>query len=263
MKPNSRLFVRDDDVGPLTDELRLFVETFISRRIPVSYQIIPARFTQEAADFLLDVWSRYPDLIEFGQHGLKHEMMVRGRRDLREFGPEKSLAEQKADIAEGLEILRTRLKGGPDVRVFTPPRHKYNRDTILAVAAAGHTVFSAAFYPTAHHRLAYRLGRRLGMSSIRHHGISYHGRLRPEAPVAELSISVAVDDGIDLLCPGDSIAGAIRVASANDGTVGLMFHHDLYGTPERAAELRLLADRLAAPDLSCFQLLTEIADAAG
>jgi hypothetical protein len=38
-----RCFVRNDDVGALTDELKAFAEALLSREIPVSYQIIPAR----------------------------------------------------------------------------------------------------------------------------------------------------------------------------------------------------------------------------
>lgn len=258
--PEIKLFMRDDDVGALSDALRFFVETFAERSIPVSYQVIPARFTDEAADYLLGLWRRHPELIEFGQHGLAHEMMVRGRRDLREFGPERSLAEQRAVIAQGRELLRTRLGGGPEVRIFTPPRHKYNCATVVAAAEAGHRVFSAAYYPSPHHQLAYRIGRGLGISSIRHHGISYHGRRRPEAPVTELSIAVDVDDGITLLHSADASIDAIGRAGANSSLVGLMFHHEIYTTQVLRAQLVAIADRLAALGPERLGLMTALAE---
>jgi hypothetical protein len=255
-----RLFVRDDDVGALTDALRFFVETFAEREIPVSYQVIPARFTQEAADYMLDTWRRHPELIEFGQHGLTHEMTVRGRRTLREFGPERSAAEQKEVISQGLALLRTRLGGEPEIRTFTPPRHKYDGATVAAAAAAGHSVFSAAYYPSRHHQLAYRIGRVLGISSIRHHGISYHGRQRPEAAVTEVSIAVDVDDGITLLHRADETAAAISRAAARSDIVGLMFHHEIYKDPALRAELVAIADGLASLGRTRFARMRAIGE---
>ena len=255
-------FIRDDDVGALTEPLRFFVETFFERELPVSYQIIPARLTPEAADYLLGKWRRRPELIEFGQHGLTHRMTVRGRQVWREFGPERTFEQQKDDIVRGLAILRTHLGGAPPIRVFTPPQHKYDVSTVRAAAQAGHRVFSGSSYPSARHQFAYGVGRRLGLSSLRHHGISYHGRTRPEAAIAELSISVAVDNGGTLLQTAGSIDSALDKAAEASGVVGLMFHHALYETSERMAALTALADRLAglaAGPGERFQLLEPIA----
>ena len=167
-----RYFVRDDDIGELTPALRTFVEAFADRSIAVSYQIIPEQLTPECAEYLIAKEAAHPGLIEFGQHGLRHKMTLKGKQLKREFGPERSLAEQTGDIAEGLRLLRSRLGEERDIALFTPPQHKFDRHTIEAIAAAGHKVFSAACYPSPHHRLAYFLGRTLGLSSIRHHGIS-------------------------------------------------------------------------------------------
>lgn len=254
-----RYFVRDDDVGALTDPLVGFVETFVSRQIPVSYQIIPARLTEECAQFLLAAAKAHPGLVEFGQHGLRHEMTVKGRRLKREFGPERTLDEQRSDILEGLKILRERL--GPDVNVetFTPPQHKYDRSTLLAAAAAGHRIFSAACYPSRRHRLAYGLGRALGLASIRHHGISYHNRLRPEAPLFEMSIAIDVDDGKRRKLSAGGLPAAMATAAARSDAVGLMFHHALYDSASERAELAALADAMAEQDVLRFRLLGTLA----
>ncbi|MDP3748419.1 MAG: DUF2334 domain-containing protein [Phenylobacterium sp.] len=253
-----RYFVRDDDIGALTPAVTTFVEAFVARGIPVSYQIIPARLSAECADYLLAVERDHPGLIEFGQHGLTHQMMRGAKQLKREFGPEKSLDEQTADIAEGLRLLRARLGQDRDISLFTPPQHKFDRNTLLAAAAAGHRVFSAACYPTPHHRLAYALGRRLGLSSIRHHGISYHGLDRPEARLREISIAIAVDNGRAITCKSGDIPAALARAAARTDTVGLMFHHAVYA--DAPQELAAIVQRLAEIPPARFHRLGDLAE---
>lgn len=251
-----RYFVRDDDIGELTPALRTFVEAFANRAIPVSYQIIPEQLTPECAEYLIAQEAAHPGLIEFGQHGLRHKMSLKGKQLKREFGPERSLAQQTQDIAEGQRLLSSLLGGRRDIALFTPPQHKFDRNTIQAVAAAGHTVFSAACYPSPHHRLAYALGRLLGLSSIRHHGISYHGQERPEAALHEMSISIAVDNGRRIVCAAAQIDAALARAAKHTNTVGLMFHHAVYAqAPE---ELTAIIDRLAAYPSTTFHKLSTL-----
>ena len=254
----AKLFVRDDDVSALTEPLRRFVELFLEREIPVSYQVIPAKFTAECADWLRALWVRNPGLIEFGQHGLDHAMTLRGRHLLREFGPERDLPAQAAIVTEGRRRLRQLLGEDVPIRVFTPPQHKYDRNTVKAVASNGFDVFSAAAYPSPHHRLAYAMGRRLGLSSIRHHGISYHDSIRPEAPVHDVSIAVAVDDGRRVRISDERLPAAIGRAARKSPKVGLMFHHQVYGDCPR--QLERLADTLASVGSQRLELLSRLAD---
>lgn len=256
--PSASLFVRDDDVGELTPELRNFCETFARLGVPVSYQVIPARLTPDCADYLLDLHARHPALIEFGQHGLHHKMTLGGRQLKREFGPERSLDDQRADIAEGSRLMREHLGDLGAVTAFTPPQHKYDRNTVLAAAAAGHRVFSGASYPTAHHQLAYRLGRSLGLSSVRHHGISYHGRRRPEADLIEVSISLAMDDGRKIRLKGTGLHRAIKTAARLTNRVGLMFHHALYQSQGAQRQLTATVEVLAALGTDRFVHLSHI-----
>ncbi len=254
-----RCFVRDDDVGELTDELRLFAETFASRGIPVSYQIIPSRFTGECAAYLLALRREHPGLVEFGQHGLHHRMVLRGRELKREFGPERSLEDQTQAIAQGLGLLRQQLGEDAVIEVFTPPQHKFDGNTVRAAASAGHKVFSAACYPTLHHQLAYAVGRGLGMSSVMHHGLSYSGGLRPEAAILEMSIAIDVDDGKRRKFDADAVEAGLRALGARRTDVGMMFHHALYVDPDERQALAAIASRLAAYGRSRFTLLSSSA----
>ena len=253
-----RYFIRDDDVGELTDGLRRFAETFVGLGLPVSYQIIPAQLTEECADYMLGLRREHPDLVEFGQHGLRHEMIVNGRHHWREFGPERSLEEQRRTIFEGREILRARLGDQTPIEVFTPPQHKYDGNTVRAAAAAGYRIFSGAAYPSRHHRIAYRLGRAMRLSSLRHHGISYHGGTRPEAPIREISIAVAVDDGGRVCCPAEAVAAAAESAARHSDMVGFMFHHAVYDRPEHRGDLPAVAAALARLGADRFRGLSRL-----
>lgn len=187
----SRYFVRDDDAGELTGELRLFVEMFANCGIPVSYQVIPARLTPACAAFFLDMSSGYPGMIEFGQHRLHHQMWLGDREVARAFGPEQTLEDQTQTILDGLARMRALLGEHARIDTFTAPRHKFDGNTVRTAAAAGFKVFSAACYETPQHQLACAIGPALSASAIHHHGFSYNGRMRPEAPIIERSSAPA------------------------------------------------------------------------
>lgn len=253
-----RIFLRDDDVGALTPSLRRFAATFEERGLPVSYQIIPRLLTDECARFLRDAKRRAPKLLELSQHGLAHEMNVGGRKVYYEFGPERSYDEQLEDIRAGRGILEDKLADDFEGLVFTPPQHKYDRSTLRALENVGVRVLSASCYSGWAHRAIYRAGRTLGLSSIGRRGISYHGQVRPDADLLELSISVVVDDGSTHRERADQVLREIRKACAQSPVVGLMFHHEVYQCDGDAAFLTHLADGLAAMRGGEFSLLSDI-----
>ena len=248
-------FIRNDDVGALTPALEQFVETFLAAGLPVSYQIIPTMLTPECARWLAGLRAAHPQLIEFGQHGLRHEMLVRGKRVWREFGPERSYADQLADISMGKAMLEDRL--GP-IHLFTPPQHKYDRNTLRACAKVGHTHFSAAHYPALPYRAAYALGSKLGMSSIRHHGFSQHGGQRDDAALIECSISVAMDNGGSITTRPTQIAAKAAHAARHTDAVGFMLHHHVY--QDNLTLLRHTAKALQVLGVERFATLTALAD---
>ena len=254
------LFLRDDDAGALTDALRGFHAVFSARNLPVSYQVIPAQLTDECAGWLREIKAKAPHLIEIGQHGHSHEMMVAGNLEYYEFGPERGLDEQRSVIAQGRAIMQAKLGDAADSRLFTPPRHRFNRDTLIALGDAGFSILSASSYPKPLHQLAYRAGRMLGMTNIGRGGVSYHGTVRPEAPLFELSISVAVDDGAPRQRNIDDVMRAIATAAKLTPYVGLMFHHNAWDSQAGMAFLANLADRLAAMADVRFATLGQIVD---
>jgi hypothetical protein len=253
----ARIFIRDDDVGELTPEFQQFFKLFYERGLPVSYQIIPERFTPECAKFLLKARARRPDLVEFGQHGLRHQMMVRGKLEFFEFGPLRSYDEQFADIAEGRELLRQRL-GDVPIEVFTPPRHRYDRNTTKALANLGFSIFSASSYATPRHRLAYSLAQALKLSSIGARGVPYHGRKRPDGGLYELSIAVAADDGANPTGTPQAVGRAIARACSREDAVGVMFHHQAYRGEAGEKQLRELIQSLDLIDGAGFHTMSDL-----
>ncbi len=259
---STRIFLRDDDVGAWTPALARFVACFRAQGLPVSYQVIPAQLTDEAAEQLRAFHAARPDLCEFGQHGLAHEMTIGGKRMTWEFGRERDLATQQRVIAEGKAIMQAKLGQAFPAKLFTPPRHRFDGNTVRALHAEGFTILSAAAYTDPLRRMVYRLGRQLQLGSIGNRGITYHQDQRPEAPLHELSIAVAVDDGAPVRREVGAVLEQIERARKHTSAVGLMFHHQAWDRPEGARFLEKLALGLKSlPDCD-FTLLGDLAQTA-
>jgi hypothetical protein len=253
---HTRIFVRDDDVGALTPDFRGFFDAFAERGVPVSYQIIPEKLTEDCAAFLIAEQRRRPGLIDLGQHGLRHEMMVRGKLEYYEFGPERTYEQQLGDIRAGQALLRERLGEAAPITVFTPPRHRYDRNTLKALKAAGFQVLSASSYPGLKHRLAYGLARGLGLTNLGRPGVPWHGRVRPDSGLFELSVAVAADDGDFITASVDELMAGIAQARRHTDQVGVLFHHQAFAVEEGPAYLSAFIDRLRQLDDVSFHTLS-------
>lgn len=256
----TRIFLRDDDVAALTPAFSRFVTRFAEHGLPVSYQIIPELFTQEAADFMLAARARTPALIEFGQHGLRHEIQVRGKTEYYEFGPERTYGQQLADIEAGKALLHERLGADEALRVFTPPRHRYDRNTLKALRAAGFSVFSASSYTSPKHRAAYAVGRALGLTNLGRPGVPWHDRVRPDCGLFELSVAVGVDDGDHAVGTVDEVMAEIARARRRTSTLGVLFHHQVFAQPDGEVHLTALIDRLQKLPGVTFHTLGDLYD---
>lgn len=253
------IFLRDDDAGALTPELIQFAAVFEQAGLPVSYQIIPDKLTDECADWIKLKRAAAPALYEFGQHGMTHHTMVGGVLRNHEFGPERDYDEQRALIEQGRAILDAKVGDAWNRGLFTPPQHKFTRDTLRALSSAGYKVISGASYTDPIRRIAYVIGRLLGRTTIKGGGVSWHGRSRPEAPLLELSIGVAVDEGSAIDRDLDAVMADVARARKQTPWVGLMFHHQAWPGDAKRAWLEALASRLKALDGVRFATLGEIA----
>jgi hypothetical protein len=258
-KPRTRIFLRDDDVGAWTPALSQFVSCFRDHGLPVCYQVIPALLTDEAASHLRAFHKDSPELCEFGQHGLMHEMTIDGKRLTWEFGRERDLATQQQVIAEGKTIMQAKLGPAFAGTVFTPPRHRFDGNTVRALHAEGFKVLSAAAYTDPLRRLVYGIGQSIKMGTIGNRGIAYHPGIRPEAPLRELSIAVAVDDGAPVHREVADVLAGIERARQHSDIVGLMFHHQAWASLEGAEFLKSLAKGLRSLANCEFTRLSNLA----
>lgn len=229
----THIFFRDDDIGPLTEELRTFVGIFLDEKIPVNYQIIPERLTQETIGWLVEIKGKYPDLIHLNQHGYCHTlfdsdgMMI----SIEEFGNSVGFDEQYKNILKGKTILENSL-GSYFSPVFTPPGNKYNASTIKALEMLGFNINSASSYSYFSARLFYFIGQMLRKIYLGH-AVSYHEKKYPGHDLAELSINIDVD--MRLNRNGESTAAGLnqlnrefRKAKKYYSVIGIMLHHHTY-----------------------------------
>lgn len=262
------VFFRDDDVGELTPELRTIVELLIAERIPCNYLVIPRFVTLECADYMRRRRREHPDLVVLNQHGYLHEQIIRGTHDYSEFAGGRPYAEQVAAIAEGRRILEQLLGEDFSADVFTPPCHKYDGNTLRAIRACGFSVFSAGVRADLPARAYYEMGRALGRITLLGQRVSYHGARDPSNGLVDLSTAINVDEDFDR--QGNRITKSAADLEAEwhrareiYPAVGVLLHHQQYGTTEKVETLRALIQTIKrAPDVS-FRTIESLAQDLG
>lgn len=110
--------------------------------LPLACAVIPAGAGAALAAYLRRAAAAGARL-EALQHGYRHAERAGNKYLKHEFGPSRSLAEQRADIAAGKALMR-KLFGSLSKPVFVPPFHAYNSDTLKALKALGFRALSAS-----------------------------------------------------------------------------------------------------------------------
>jgi hypothetical protein len=129
-------FVRDDDVGWADEQLFALLDTFVDVDLPIDLAVIPRPLTAGLAR-RLQCRRQHIDLHQHGYAHVNHE--PEGRKC--EFGPVRSRARQRQDIARGQQRLRALL--GPGVRpIFTPPWNRCTPDTAACLVDLGFIALS-------------------------------------------------------------------------------------------------------------------------
>jgi hypothetical protein len=133
------VFFRDDDAGWADARLATLLDVFARRAVPIDLAAIPVCVTPPLARTLLARAERTQPL-GIHQHGYLHVSHEReGRRC--EFGPARSAAAQRADIAAGRRRLR-QLFGEALQPVFTPPWNRCTEATGACLVELGIGVLS-------------------------------------------------------------------------------------------------------------------------
>ena len=193
------VFFRDDDAGWEDERLLELIARFAEHGLPVDLAVIPAELSPALAERLAGAHAG------LHQHGYAHtNHQVEGRKC--EFGPARSRAQQRDDIAAGQARL-VELLGDRVDPFFTPPWNRCTRETGEVLVELASTLLSRE------HR-AEPLG------------------LLPELPV-HLDVARLAPDELD-----SRFAERVRAG----GPVGVMFHHGVMEPDdmERASELLAL-----------------------
>ncbi|HAM36533.1 MAG TPA: hypothetical protein DEB40_14440 [Elusimicrobia bacterium] len=141
MKPAIYL-LRDDDVHAADRGFKTVFELCMQEGIPVTYAAIPSRITPGLVEFLLR-HKRHRRMFDIVQHGWTHANHNKASRWPRyEFGPLRSFAAQKLDMARGFKKLRAAF-GPLFTPAFVPPFHQYDANTWRAAQVLEYRVFSA------------------------------------------------------------------------------------------------------------------------
>jgi len=257
------VFFRDDDVDELNDELVEVVDFFVREGIPVNYQVVPGKLQDDACEFILEKRRVHPELIRLNQHGYMHEHVNRGVHTWFEYSGNRSYEDQFESIRCGQRILRERFGSCFDDRVFTPPGHKYDENTLRALEALGFQILSASSYTSPQARLYYGFGQLLGRTTLLGKRISYNGRRLPGHQLREVSVALDVDmskdrHGNPTVKTSSRLIGEYRQASRKTGVVGIVLHHNGYDRGKLETLRDFVAFLRSMPGLS-FRLIEDIA----
>jgi peptidoglycan/xylan/chitin deacetylase (PgdA/CDA1 family) len=204
------VFFRDDDAGWRDDRQLALLDLFAEHELPLDLAVIPAALDRGLA---AELRARAGSRLGLHQHGFAHRNHEpNGRRY--EFGPSRSRAAQRRDIAAGARRLDELLGEELVEPIFTPP---WNRCT----ATTGRCLLELGFSVLSREARAEPLGL---------------------AGLAELPVGI---DWVRLTPP--EVAARLGTAVAAGGPVGVMFHHAEMDAADRRRAGELLGVVAAHP----------------
>jgi len=132
MVVNGELIIRLDDIRCLSARLERVWRVLENHGVPVHLGVIPADLERGEAKRLLARARRSRSPVSVQQHGFRHVNHGKGKRRF-EFGDDRSLDEQRADILAGRRILEQHLEELFEP-VFVPPWDRLGASTLEILA---------------------------------------------------------------------------------------------------------------------------------
>lgn len=127
------LFFRADDVAVPGRRFAAMAEIFTGHRMPLNLAVVPAWLTPVRWTALQHHVASVPEIACWHQHGWRHRNHEPPPAKKQEFGPARSAAPIRRDVARGRERLQ-RLMGGAFCPVFTPPWNRCCRNALDVLA---------------------------------------------------------------------------------------------------------------------------------
>lgn len=190
------VFFRNDDVrGTLDDSLVKITDVFIKNNVPICHAVEPANVSPEVIQWLLDIKSANPNLIEIVQHGYSHSLnyqkMVGSRIKKGEFGGNRSYLEQYEELKKGMKMMNDYF----DNRWFpllTFPYGARNQETIDACKDLAYLVVNGSMSPSLKHILFSWIGRKMNLEYLLGRKVSWNLNYRfPDRKLFQIDLTVS------------------------------------------------------------------------
>ena len=134
------IFFRDDDAGWDNGRLYAMLDEFAKVGVPIDLAVIPKALDDSLSAELLTRWRQNGHLLGLHQHGYSHANHEQEGRKC-EFGISRTKSQQKADLANGQNLLSSRLGSALDL-FFTPPWNRCTQATVECLEELGFKLLS-------------------------------------------------------------------------------------------------------------------------
>jgi peptidoglycan/xylan/chitin deacetylase (PgdA/CDA1 family) len=215
---SARIFIRNDDPWRLDKEFRTFFDIAMEAGVPVVHAVIPGKMEEDFVDFLRKAKDKTPHLLDIVQHGWNHSNYSVTMKKY-EFGPSRSLNEQRHDIRQGLERMRAAF-GEQFTPAFVPPFHGFDANTEQVVKQEQFRIFSAGSRGLKDSHGLIELPVKISMS--------FYGWVKP------------------VLLPADTVVKMLVKHALRNHFAGLVTHHADFKTAAARKDLQRLFQLIAA-----------------
>lgn len=248
------VFFRNDDVNRMEPGLVEITRVLAGRGVGISHAVEPANLTDEVRDWLLAERVRGVEIV---QHGFAHIEHDRG-----EFGGSRSAADQRADLAEGLRIMREAF-GEHFFPAMSFPFGLYNEHSVPLIEELGYKVLTSHVRHQFRRRVYYFLGRLLKRGRWLGRHVSHHLSTYPGTRILEVSVAISPISRYDVeagptACEFHSLETMLamfRTCRRQSPVVGIVLHHRYHADAQSLKLLGDLVDKLnAEPGVSFMDL---------
>jgi hypothetical protein len=227
------VFFRNDDVRATLDKALIDVtDLFIRYQIPIAHAVEPANVTPEVIEWVKDVKTGHPDIIELMQHGYDHTIKNKERKG--EFGGQRGYQEQYDDIRKGKDLMNKHF-GDLWFEAFNFPYAPYNPAAIKAVNDVGFKVLNSHFNSKFDRKVFYFFGHLLRKGFWLGHHVSWNLQKYPKTDLFEIDMNLGfikkyLNEGTDSVMFTLEELKQKTIEYSKYRTIGVLLHHRYHNT---------------------------------
>jgi hypothetical protein len=237
---------RNDDIrDSLDSSLIQITNLFLEYNIPITHVVEPANVTKEVREWLLNLKTQYPTLIEIGQHGYDHRLKNNKRPG--EFGGNRKYQEQYDDIKKGMNLMDEYF-GAKWYPIFTFPYGGANNEAYKALDQLNFAIVNGGYGIDLKRRMLYFVGHLLRKNFMFEKRIPYDLKIKPNTNLFEINVNYGFikkylneESGALLQSLDDLKMYTNRYIKSNLDSIGVLIHHRYHNTDEK---IKLVDDYL-------------------